>query len=103
MARELTGRGIQILRWQGPMMHAKTAVVDGTWACVGSYNFDARSLRYNLEVVVEIIDHDFAATLDRQFALDRANTRPFDLAAWRSLSWWRKAAAWCAFQLRRWL
>jgi cardiolipin synthase A/B len=103
LARELVGRGVQVLRWQGTMMHAKTAVVDRTWACVGSYNFDARSARYNLEVVVEVIDRDFAATVEQQFALDRTNTRAFDLAAWRALAWWRKAAAWCAFSVRRWL
>jgi cardiolipin synthase len=102
LARELVSRGIQILRWQGPMMHTKAAVIDQTWACVGSYNFDSRS-QNNLEVVVEIIDREFAATLDQQFALDRTNTRVFDLAAWDALSWWRKAMAWCAFRFMRWL
>ena len=41
--RRLAKRGVEILRWQGTMMHAKTAVVDGMWSTIGSYNFDAQS------------------------------------------------------------
>jgi cardiolipin synthase len=96
-------RGIRILRWKGPMMHAKTAVVDAMWATIGSYNLDARSLRFNLEVIVEIIDGDVGAGMEKQFRLDEASTVPYDLATWRSFAWWRKALAWLAFRFRSWL
>lgn len=101
--RSLTRRGIKMLRWKGPMMHAKTVVVDGTWATIGSYNFDARSLRYNLEVIVEIIDPELGARMERQFRFDELETVPYDEAAWRRLPWWRKALAWLAFRFRTWL
>ncbi len=101
--RHLAERGVRILRWTGPMMHAKTAVVDATWSTIGSYNFDARSLRYNLEVIVEIIDSEVGAGMERQFRIDEQSTTPFDLTTWASLAWWRKALAWLAFRLRAWL
>ena len=46
--RTLVKHGIQILHWLGSMMHAKTAVIDGAWSTVGSYNLDNVSLLYNL-------------------------------------------------------
>jgi cardiolipin synthase len=101
--RWLTRRGVRLLRWTGPMMHAKTVVIDGVWCTIGSYNFDARSLRYNLEVVVEIIDDGVGAELQRQFRVDEAHTVPYDEDAWRALPWWRKALAWLAFRFRTWL
>jgi len=101
--RKMFRKGLRILRWQGPMMHAKTAVIDGVWSTIGSFNFDARSLRYNLEVIVEVIDHDFGAIMERQFRTDALNTVPFDQADWDRLSWWRKGLAWLAFRVRNWL
>jgi cardiolipin synthase len=101
--RWLAERGVRILRWTGPMMHAKTAVVDAMWSTIGTYNLDTRSLRYNLEVIVEIIDADVGAHMEKQFRANESSTTPFDLAAWTSLSWWRKALAWLAFRFRSWL
>jgi cardiolipin synthase A/B len=101
--RWLTKRGVRLLRWKGPMMHAKTVVVDGTWLTIGSYNFDARSLRYNLEVVVEVIDEQIGHQMERQFHFDELETVPYDEAAWKRLSWWKKAVAWLAFKFRTWM
>lgn len=101
--RWLVRRGVRILRWTGPMMHAKTAVVDGMWSTIGSYNLDARSLRYNLEVIVEIIDADIGAEMEAQFRVDEQTTTPFAIATWESFAWWRKALAWLAFRFRSWL
>ncbi|HUQ05115.1 MAG TPA: phosphatidylserine/phosphatidylglycerophosphate/cardiolipin synthase family protein [Kofleriaceae bacterium] len=96
-------RGVRILRWTGPMMHAKTAVIDAMWSTIGSYNLDARSLRYNLEVIIEIIDGDIGAGMVEQFRVDEQSTTTFDLATWKSFGWWRKALAWLAFRFRSWL
>lgn len=101
--RKLAAQGVRILRWRGPMMHAKTAVVDGLWTAIGSYNFDARSLRYNLEVIVEIVDAEVGAEMEADFRGDEAACEPFDVADWTSLAWWRKALAWLAYRLRDWL
>ena len=34
--RSLLEAGVRVFEWNGPMMHAKTAVADGSWARVGS-------------------------------------------------------------------
>jgi len=101
--RRLAARGVRVLHWTGPMMHAKTAVVDATWSTIGSFNFDARSLRYNLEVVVEIIDPELGAQLEQRFREDQLGTVPFDEQAWVRLPWWKQALAWLAYRFRAWL
>ena len=40
--------------------HTKALVVDDTFVSIGSYNFDHRSLAYNLELVVNVIDPTYA-------------------------------------------
>jgi len=99
----LVKRGVRIYRWKGAMVHAKTAVVDRVWSIVGSYNFDSRSLFYNLEVAVDALDREFGGIVAEQFLIDQELSEPFDERAWQRLSWWRKALAWAAFQVRRWL
>ena len=101
--RKMVARGVRILRWQGPMMHAKTAVVDGIWSAIGSYNLDNRSLRYNLEVIVEVLDSDVGTVMEGHFRRDVALTVPFDVAEWDRLRWWQKALAWFSFRIRNWL
>lgn len=101
LMRLLARRGVELLRWQGVMLHAKTAVVDGAWSTIGSYNLDARSRFYNLEVTVEILDPAVGAELARNFAIDTVNCERFDEAAWQRLAWWRKALAWLGFRVRR--
>lgn len=101
--RRLARRGVRILRWRGPMMHAKTAVVDATWSTIGSYNFDAQSRFNNLEVCVEVLDPDVGSQMVAVFDHDVANCDPYDEAVWQSFPWWRKAFAWLSFRLRRFL
>ncbi|HEY1816511.1 MAG TPA: phosphatidylserine/phosphatidylglycerophosphate/cardiolipin synthase family protein [Kofleriaceae bacterium] len=101
--RRLAGRGVEILHWQGPMMHAKTAVVDGVWSTIGSYNFDAQSRWHNLEATLEILDPAIGDVLVAEYDRDRQSCTEYDEAAWRRLPWWRKALAWLGYRLRRFL
>jgi len=98
--RRLAKRGVEILRWQGPMMHAKTAVVDGMWSTIGSYNFDAQSRFNNLEVTLEILDPKLGAEMVEEFNESRANCTLYDEAAWLRLPWYRKVLAWIGYRLR---
>jgi len=99
--RRLARRGIKIWRWCGPMMHAKTATVDGAWSTIGSYNFDSQSRFNNLEVTIEILDTEVGDALVKVFDSDVPNCEPYDEAAWMRLPWWKKALAWVGFRLRR--
>ncbi len=56
--------GARIHAREGPFDHSKLLLVDDAWACIGSANWDARSLRLNFEFNVEIYD----ATLGRELA-----------------------------------
>jgi len=101
--RRLASYGVQILRWRGPMMHAKTATVDGAWSTIGSYNFDAQSRFRNLEVTIELLDPRVEGELAAQFESDRANCDEFSVDSWAKLPWWKKGLAWLAFRFRRFL
>lgn len=101
--RRMAKAGVRILRWPNVMMHAKTAVIDAVWSTIGSYNLDARSLRYNLEITVEVLDEKIGGELVRQFKRDALTCAPYDDATWQAMAWWKKARAWFAYQFRRWL
>ncbi len=101
--RRLARRGVKLLRWRGVMLHAKTAVVDGVWSTIGSYNFDAQSRFNNLEVTLEILDPAVGGSLEAAFERDIALCDAFDESAWKRLPWWRKAFAWLAYRVRRFL
>jgi cardiolipin synthase len=99
----LLRRGVEILVWPRTMMHAKAAVIDSVWAAVGSYNLDYRSLFYNLEVMVEVVDPDFGAGLHAQFADNAALCEPLSMSAWERRPVWKKVVSRVFYQFRRWL
>jgi cardiolipin synthase A/B len=101
--RWMARAGVRILLWPDVMMHAKTAVIDGVWSTIGSYNLDARSLRYNLEITVEILDEQVGGELTRQFLHDELGCERYDDRSWQAMPWWQRARAWVAYRFRRWL
>jgi cardiolipin synthase A/B len=74
--------GVRIYEWQGAMLHAKTATVDGVWSTVGTSNLDWWSIARNNELNAIILSHSFAAEMDRMFGNDLENSRPIDLQKW---------------------
>ena len=52
----MLSRGVRIFEYQPSMLHAKTMVIDGQLALVGSANIDIRSFRLNFEVGALIDD-----------------------------------------------
>ena len=66
--------GIRIYEFQGPdMLHAKSMVIDGRIAMVGSYNFDQLSERRNSEVALLVTDRRFATQVATSIAEHRTN------------------------------
>jgi cardiolipin synthase len=72
--RFLLESGVRLFEWQGPMIHAKTAVCDGVWARVGSSNLNTASLLGNWEIDVGVLDEDMAAQLEALFLADLASS-----------------------------
>ena len=66
----LLDAGAEIHEWTGVMLHAKTAVVDGVVALVGSSNLDPLSLRRNYELNALIADPVTGAAMRDLFATD---------------------------------
>ena len=70
---------VQIYYQPPPFVHSKLMIVDEHYALIGSANMDARSLRLNFELNVEVYDQQFADRLGRYFQGVRARSRPVTL------------------------
>lgn len=71
--RPLIEAGIRVFEWNGPMLHAKTAVADGRWARVGSSNLNLSSWLGNYELDIAVEDQRFAAAMENMYEADLAN------------------------------
>ncbi len=68
--RPLLEAGVRLYEWEGPMIHAKTAVADGAWSRVGSSNLNLASLVSNWELDVAIVDRSVAGVMEELFLQD---------------------------------
>ena len=100
LAAKLVRHGIEILCWPERMMHAKTAVIDSAWSTIGSYNLDTRSLLYNLEIAIEIVDRELGAAMDAQFEADACGCESLSLESWQRRPWLERALSWLFYKLR---
>ena len=80
----LLAGGVRIFEYQQTMLHAKTLLVDGAWASVGSNNFSNRSLALNSELSFSLSDERIVAELEEHFRDDLRVSKEFDLARWNS-------------------
>ncbi len=71
--RSLLEAGVRVFEWNGPMLHAKTAVADGCWSRVGSSNSNLASWTSNRELDVTIQDAGFAAAMAEMYEQDLEN------------------------------
>jgi cardiolipin synthase len=68
--RSLLRGGVRIYEWGGPILHAKSMVVDGRWTRIGSSNLNPSSLFGNWELDVLVDDLEFAARVEGRFRRD---------------------------------
>jgi cardiolipin synthase len=73
--RPLLESGVRIFEYGGPMMHAKTHVVDGRFSRVGSTNLNFSGLLANWEADLMVEDASFGAKMDEMFEEDLGNSR----------------------------
>lgn len=71
--RPLLEAGVRVFEWKGTMLHAKTAVADGSWARVGSSNLNIASWFGNCELDVVIEDEAFAEQMEAMYLQDLTN------------------------------
>lgn len=72
---ELIAGGVKCYLYGKGFLHAKTLVIDGKLASVGTANLDIRSFKLNFEMNAFIYDTQTAAKLQRIFELDSENCR----------------------------
>jgi cardiolipin synthase len=77
--------GVKLFHYQPRILHAKTMIFDGIWSIIGSANFDARSLNYNYECGVGILDAQAGREMEAMFQQDLSDSRPVTL---KELSTW---------------
>ena len=68
--RPLLEAGVRVFEWQGPMLHAKSAVADRGWARVGSSNLNIASWLGNYELDAVVEDERFAAEMAEMYLAD---------------------------------
>ncbi|TAM78790.1 MAG: cardiolipin synthase B [Acidobacteria bacterium] len=79
--RLLLEAGVRIFEWNGPMLHAKTAVADGHWARVGSTNLNIASWVSNWELDVIVEDDGFAGEMQAMYLDDLSHSTEIVLSA----------------------
>ncbi len=79
--RPLLEAGVRVFEWNGPMLHAKTAVADGRWARVGSSNLNLASWLGNWELDVMIEDANFGREMEQMYLDDLASATEIVLSA----------------------
>lgn len=71
--RSLLEAGVRVFEWNGPMLHAKTAVSDGHWARVGSTNLNLASWIGNWELDLVVEDSKFGQAMEQMYIKDLEN------------------------------
>jgi cardiolipin synthase len=71
--------GVRLFHYQPRVLHAKTMIFDGIWSIVGSANLDARSLNYNYECGVGILNAQVGQEMEEMFEQDLADSRAITL------------------------
>jgi cardiolipin synthase len=71
--RPLLQSGIRVFEWNGPMLHAKTAVADARWSRVGSTNLNPASWMGNWELDVVVEDEGFGRAMEAMYIDDLGN------------------------------
>lgn len=93
--------GVRIYQRRGAILHAKTALIDGVWSCVGSTNLDWRSFLDNDEVNAVVLGRDFAGQMAVMIARDIEASESITLEKWGKRSLMLRFKEWGASLLQR--
>ena len=93
----ILGRGLEVFLQPSPFVHTKAIIIDDFYSLIGSANLDARSLRLNFEIGVEVFSFDFNNEIAAYFARMKQRCKPADESVLERRSWpvkLRDAIAW---------
>lgn len=99
----LLAAGVRIYEWQRGVLHAKTAVVDGVWGTVGSFNLERFSLAFNHEINAVFADPRLGRELERSFRRDCGSCQEVSLATFRRRPLWQKLLERFLYAFRRFI
>ncbi|HYO95544.1 MAG TPA: phospholipase D-like domain-containing protein [Polyangiaceae bacterium] len=99
----LLRRGVRLYQWTRGILHAKTAVIDGRWSTIGTFNLDHLSLRSNLEVNVTVLDDGFGQAMEAAFERDLLECREVDAVAFRYRSLGDRLLELIAYRFRKFM
>jgi cardiolipin synthase len=100
---KLLQAGVRIFEYRPRVLHAKTAVADGSWATIGTANLDYRSFFLNYELNLATRDRDLCAQLTAQFHDDLANSIEIEARGWQNRPWTEHVYEAVGWASRRWL
>lgn len=95
--------GVRLFEWQGCILHSKSAVIDGIWVTVGSFNLDYVSLFLNRELNVAILDESFGRIAEREFEQSLLRCTEVNYQAFRNRSLWARLWERIAYAFRAWM
>ena len=87
---ELLGAGVRVYEYQPTMLHSKTIVADGMWGSIGSMNFDNRSMAFNNESCLVVLDSAFGAQMNAVFLDDLRYAKEMKLEEFKQRSVWAR-------------
>lgn len=79
---ELLQAGVEIYLYQKGFVHAKTLVIDGKIAMIGTANMDYRSFELNFEVNAIVYDKAFSANMRKVFSDDLRYAKKIKATDW---------------------
>jgi cardiolipin synthase len=98
----LLAAGVRIFQ-TADVLHTKALAVDRVFASIGSYNFDHRSLAYNLEMVVNVIDEAYNADVVGMLSDEITKAAELTLEMFQRRSWLTRLIERLAYSLRNWM
>ena len=95
IARQLTRLGAKIYFYEGGFHHSKIMMVDSLYSYVGSSNLNSRSLTFDYECNMVVVDRPTTQALQQIFETDKRNRCfLFTEEKWKELSWRKHFWGW---------
>lgn len=87
-AAELVRYGAEVYTYEGGFLHAKTLVIDGEVASIGTTNIDARSFHLNFEITALVYDEVVARSVIDAFDRDKSCAERLTLERYETRTKW---------------